>query len=157
MNPGEQLFSEPRTVGANQDAKNNAGAAAASGKVSQITGDETKKDRHTGYADLFHACSVSRNPGFFCAWFDHVLRIFCRALVCRKILLPRKAQSRDKLKAMEGRLNAGGALSAQRFDQLGRVVGDNGIHRVVAQPSHGAGIIDGPAPELRPMAVDRFD
>jgi hypothetical protein len=64
VNLGEELLSEPRTIGANQKTKDHTRTAAAPGEKGQIASDRTKKDRHTGYADLFHAPSITPNPVF---------------------------------------------------------------------------------------------
>jgi len=64
VNLGEQLFSEPRTVGANEKTQDHTCAAAAPGEKGQITGYRAKKDRHTGYADLFHAPIITPNRFF---------------------------------------------------------------------------------------------
>src|SRR5580693_6526142 len=64
VNLGKQLFSEPRTIGANEKAKDHTSTAAASGSVGQIVGYKTKKNRHTGYADFFHVPSIIPNRFF---------------------------------------------------------------------------------------------
>ena len=64
VNLGEQLLSEPRTVGANENTQCHTSTAAAPGEVGQIEGYQAKKDRPTGYADLFHDPSINPKPGF---------------------------------------------------------------------------------------------
>lgn len=59
VNLGEQLLSEPHAVGANEQAEDYTRTAAAPGELGQIVGYRTKKDRPTGYADLFHASIIT--------------------------------------------------------------------------------------------------
>jgi hypothetical protein len=75
-NLDEELFSEPRTVGANENTKDHTRTAAAPGELGQIVGYRAKKDCRTGYADLFHAPSITPKPDFCHAWLDRPCAYF---------------------------------------------------------------------------------
>jgi hypothetical protein len=64
VNLGEQLLSEPHPIGANEKTKDHTRTAAAPGELGQIVGYRTKKDRPTGYADLFHDPSITQKRLF---------------------------------------------------------------------------------------------
>jgi hypothetical protein len=64
VNLGEQLFSEPRTVGANEKTKDHTCAAAAPGEKGQITGYRAKKDRHMAM-QIFSMLPLQPQTGFF--------------------------------------------------------------------------------------------